>query len=268
VKKLRVSFIEFLNALPLGWGFLHGKHKGAFDVLFDVPSECSKNLSNGEADVGLIPVIEYQRIEGLKVIPEISISTKREARSVLFLSRVPFDEVESVSLDSSSRTSVALLKILMGEFHSRRSVKYVESVPAIDCMLNECDAALLIGNPALQVSSDKTPYVYDLAEEWFKNTGLPFVFAFWAVSETGQNSSDFKVFRESKEEGLSSLKQIAKLYSPQLQIPETEIISYLSENLNYSLDEINIKGLELFFELAQKYSLIPGYRPLDFVSLY
>jgi chorismate dehydratase len=266
VKRLRVSFIEFLNALPLGWGFLHGRQKGIFDLLFDVPSECSRHLSTGEADVGLIPVVEYQRIPGLKVIPGISISTQQEARSVLFVSKIPIQEVKSVSLDIASRTSAALVKILMSEFYQRPEVRYLESTPDIGLMLDQSDAALVIGNPALKISFKQIPFVYDLAAEWYQFTALPFVFAFWAVNEECEMRDEIQNFEESKEEGLANLELIAKQYSSRLRIPESEILHYLSKNLDYSLGQQNRKGLNLFFQLAKKYELIPESRPVDYLD--
>jgi len=268
VKKLRVSFIEFLNALPLGWGFLYGKHKETFDLLFDVPSECSRHLSTGEADVGLIPVIEYQRIDGLKVIPDISISTQKEARSVLFVSRKPIGQVKTIALDTSSRTSVALLKILMSEFYGCDAIQYIDSEPNLDQMLNRCDAALVIGNPALKIRAQQIPFIYDLAAEWFRFTGLPFVFAFWAINQNIEISSQVQIFLDSRNEGLLKLEEIANNYSPKLQISKAEIISYLSENLDYTLDGKNQQGLKLFFELSEKHLLIPECKPIEFVDPY
>ena len=266
MERLKVSFIEFLNALPLGWGFLHGSCRDVFKLMFDVPSECSRHLAEGEADAGLIPVIEYQRIPGLKVIPGISISTRQEAKSVLFVSRKPIDEVADVAVDISSRTSSALLRILMSDFYRRDEVEYRASAPQVDRMLRQCDAALVIGNPALKLVSDGIPYVYDLAAEWYRFTGLPFVFAFWAVREEVESRSELEIFGRSKQEGLDHFKEIARLYAPRLQIPESEIISYLSRNLDYSLDEKNRRGLDLFFELAFRHRLIRDCKPLAFTA--
>jgi chorismate dehydratase len=253
--KIRVSFIEFLNAIPLGWGFMHGSHQGLVDLLFDVPSECARHLMGGEADVGLIPVVEYFRIPGLRVIPEIAIAARGKVKSVLFVSKVPIEEVKKVALDSSSRTSTALLKILLSRFYGCDSVEYSESLPNAEEMLAAHDAALLIGNAALQIPPQER-YVYDLAAEWNRFTGLPFVFAFWAVREGVQMGDSLGAFYQSREEGIAAIDEIASIYADRLGLVPSEIRSYLSSNLDYSLDEKNLKGLQLFFSLARESKLL------------
>jgi chorismate dehydratase len=254
-RKIRVSFIEFLNAIPLGWGFMHGSHQGLVELLFDVPSECARHLMSGEADVGLIPVVEYFRIPGLKVIPEIAIAARGKVKSVLFVSKVPIEEVKKVALDSSSRTSTALLKILLSRFYGRESVEYSELLPNAEEMLVAHDAALLIGNAALQIPPQKR-YVYDLALEWNRFTGLPFVFAFWAVREGVELGNSLNAFYRSREEGIAAIDEIASMYADRLGLAPSEIRSYLSFNLDYSLDDRNMEGLQLFFSLAHEAKLL------------
>jgi len=263
---LRISFIEFLNAAPLGWGFLHGSLKGRHQILFDVPSECARKLASGAADAGLIPVIEYQRISGLRVVPGISIAARAEVRSVLFLSRKPIHDVQTVAVDVSSRTSVVLLKILLEEFHGCRGVDYVEFPPNPRTMLEEADAALLIGNPALAISRHGL-YVYDLAAEWNRFTGLPFVFAFWAVREGVELAEAGGDFEQSRREGLQSIPFISEWYSSRLPISSPEIRQYLTGNLNYRLDEANLEGLRRYYDLAAKLGLIERPRPLEFLAI-
>jgi len=263
--KLKVSFIEFLNAIPLGWGFLYGSHKGAFEVLFDVPSECARHLAKQEADVGLIPVIEYQRIPNLRIIPDISIASRRQVKSVLFASRVPIEQVTTVALDSSSRTSAVLLKILLSEFYGRKSIVYKEHPPEPQKMLNHCDAALLIGHHAIEANLDGL-CVYDLAHEWHRFTGLPFVFAFWAVRDGVELRHQRDVFCMSKEEGMLEIGAISHLYSTKLPLSPEEIQSYLENNLDYSLDEMNQAGLSRFFELAFEIGAIETAQPLRFLE--
>lgn len=264
--RLRISFIEFLNAVPLGWGFLHGSLKGRHEILFDVPSECARKLRSGDADAGLIPVIEYQRIPGLRVVPGMAIAAREEVRSVLFLSRMPIRQVQRVAVDASSRTSVALLKIILEEFYGCRGIDYVEFPPSPRTMLEEADAALLIGNPALAIAREGL-YVYDLAAEWNRFTGLPFVFAFWAVRggfDPGNGAADFE---QSRREGLQSIPFIAEWYASRLPISSQEIRRYLNGNLNFLLDEANLRGLERYYALAAKLGLIETVRPIEFLTV-
>lgn len=264
--RIRVSFIEFLNALPLGWGFLHGSDRGSFDLLFDVPSECARRLSTGQADVGLIPVIEYLRIPDLSVIPGIAIASRRRVKSVLFVSRWPIEQVQRVAIDTSSRTSVALLKILFARFYGKEQVEYFPSPPNPREMLRDCDAGLLIGNPALQFNLDGL-YVYDLAKQWNYFTGLPFVFAFWAVRDGVVPGRWIEAFHRSKREGIAAIDRIAVQYAPRLGLSPHEIKSYLLTNLNYSLDKGNLKGLELFLQMAFETGVVEHCKPLHFLEL-
>lgn len=263
-QRLKVSFIEFLNSVPLGWGFLHGKDQGAFDVLFDVPSQCAVHLGDGSADVGLIPVIEYQRIAGLRILPGISIASRHEVKSVLFVSRVPIEQVEEVALDTSSRTSVVLLKILLAQFYGRPAVRFYPHAPDPRKMLERHGSALVIGNPALRVPQDGV-HIYDLAHEWNRFTGLPFVFAFWAVRENVRLGAAREVFYRSRDEGLASIDRIADHYSHTLGLEAEEVRDYILHNLNYELDADNLAGLEHFYELAHQLGSISEIQPLRFI---
>ena len=260
--RMRVSFSEFLNAVPLGWAFLQGRFQDV-ELLLEVPSRCSDLLAAGGADVGVIPVIEYQRIPGLTVIPGISIAAKREVRSVLFVSRRPIENVRTIALDSSSRTSVALLTILLRKFYGNREVEMrtVGADPASP--LSGCDAALLIGDSALFARTEGLR-VYDLAGEWNRFTGLPFVFAFWAVAAGYELGERKEYFSLSKAAGLAEVEQVCRVYGERLGIPADEIRSYLLSNLDYTLDDANQAGLCLFYKYAAELGLIPEVRPLEF----
>lgn len=263
-RKFRVSFIEFLNAIPLGWGFTHGSQRGLFDLIFDVPAECARHLRTGEADVGLIPVVEYFKIPDLKIIPDIAIASRAEVKSVLFVSKVPIQEVRTISVDSSSRTSTALLKVLLYEFYGCHTVEFTESLPDAERMLQNHDAALLIGNAALQIPHQKR-YVYDLAHEWNRFTGLPFVFAFWAVRDGVHLGGSLDAFYRSRQEGMAAIDEIASIYSGRLHLDPEEIRSYLTSNLDYSLDKKNLDGLRLFLSLAKTSNIVAEPTQLTFV---
>ncbi|MFB3903371.1 MAG: menaquinone biosynthetic enzyme MqnA/MqnD family protein [Acidobacteriota bacterium] len=263
---MKVSFIEFLNAVPLGWGLLHGCAKNSVELFLDVPSQCADKLARAEADVGLIPVIEYQRIPGLRIVPDIAIASKHEVRSVLFISKTPIERVSTVAVDTASRTSVALLRILLEKYYLNRDVDFQAAVPDPESILSQHDGALVIGNPALK-TRQQGRHVYDLAGEWNRFTGLPFVFAFWGVRADFELGEDAALFYKSREAGMASIPEICSTYGQRLQIPATEIRRYLLENLDYSLDEPNQRGLECFFSFAAELGLIPKPRPLEFVTL-
>ncbi len=261
--RIRVSFIEFLNSVPLGWTFLQGPHQGEFDLRLAVPSECADHMATGEADVGLIPAIEYQLIPGLRVLPDLSISSRREARTVLFASRIPLDQVESIALDTSSRTSVVLLRIILEQFLGRQNLVYHPHEPDPERMLSRCDGALIIGNPAFRVPRDRF-LLHDLAREWYHFTGLPFVFALWAVREGVDLGNKAGLFLLSRQTGLRSVSKIAEVYSQKLGVSKDVISSYLLDNLDYSLDEVHLRGLDLFFRHAQQLGVISRVEPIRF----
>jgi chorismate dehydratase len=263
---MKVSFIEFLNAVPLGWGLLHGEANGSVELFLDVPSRCADKLSRGEADVGLIPVIEYQRIPGLRVVPDIAIASKHEVKSVLFVSKIPIEHVSTVAVDSASRTSVALLRILLEKYYLNPNVGFQAARANPDTILSDHDAALIIGNPALKIRQEGL-MVYDLAGEWNKFTGLPFVFAFWGVRSAFALGENAGVFYKSREAGMNNIPEICRTYGQRLQIPAAEIRRYLLENLDYSLDELNRRGLERFFSYAAELGIISGVRPVEFVTV-
>src|SRR5271169_1476453 len=171
---LRLSVVQYLNTVPLIWGMLHGEQRGKFDLQLTVPSGCADAVAQRQADVGIVPSIEYQRLEGVAILPGMSIASKREVKSVLLLSKMPLEQVQTVALDESSRTSAALVRILMQKFYSR-SVSFSPAAPEPAEMLGRADAALLIGDPALTYGGPAA-HVYDLAREWRNFTGLPFVF--------------------------------------------------------------------------------------------
>ena len=262
---LRVSFIEFLNAVPLGWGFLEGRYPGILDVVLGVPSECARRLAAGEVDVGLIPVIECCRIPGVRVLPDICIASRQEVKSVFFVSKVPISQVSRLALDRSSRTSVALLKIILERFHGCGPIEYVVEDPDPEKMLERYDGALVIGNTAMQVTGS-SHRVYDLAAEWFRFTGLPFVFAVWAVRPEVTLGDRLRLFYESRERGLRSMEAISRLYAGRLGLELAEMRKYLL-NLNYVLDGRTRRGLTAFLDLTWQMDLIPSAPELEYYPL-
>jgi chorismate dehydratase len=181
---------------------------------------------------------------------------------VLLLSKIPIEKIQSVAVDTSSRTSAAFLRILLGTFYSRK-VNLIPSAPHPEEMLKRADSALVIGDPALTYRGSAK--VYDLAAEWRKFTGLPFVFAFWAGHQDKNLSACRTDFEESREFGLAHLDDIAAEYALKLDMEAADVKVYLTENIDYSLDEENCKGLRLFFKLAREAGIIPVEKELHLV---
>src|SRR3984885_1072636 len=181
MRRLRISAISYLNTAPLMWDFEHGEAGRSFDISYTLPSACARSLQAGTADIGIIPAAAYAQIPGLEVLPGVAIASRRAVRSILLVSKVPIEKTRTIALDTSSMTSVALTKILFEKWWGGGRTFSAMS-PNLDEMLATNDAGLLIGDPALQV--DRSRYLtLDLAEEWIRYTGKPFVFAFWAVRQ-------------------------------------------------------------------------------------
>jgi chorismate dehydratase len=297
MRRLRISAISYLNTAPLMWDFEHGEAGRDFDISYTLPSACARALQAGTADIGIIPAAAYAQIPGLQVLPGVAIASRRAVRSILLVSKVPIEKIRTIALDTSSMTSVALIKILFEKWlGGGRTFSAME--PNLDQMLATNDAGLLIGDPALQV--DRSRYLtLDLAEEWIRYTGKPFVFAFWAIRQQAlqeaASSGDSRpfgelrassrpaaarsdaripeqdlaqIFQDSRDHGLapSSLNHFTREWAPRLGLREDEVRSYLTESIHYELDPGCIKGLQLFYRYAAEIGVLPIAPELSFLT--
>lgn len=262
--KLRVGIVNFLNSKPLAWGFLKGHHADLFAPSYHPPSMVARLLAQGNLDIGLIPSIEVQRIPNLRVLPDMCVAAHHEVRSVLLVSRVPIPEVRRVALDTNSRTSATLIRILLRERWGL-DPEYLHERPDPERMLTEADAALVIGDPALRIDRERY-LITDLAAEWKGLTGLPFVFAVWAVRPEVEIPDLPFYFKSSLRYGLSSLDTLVRESAAEMGLDTTEVRSYLTENLSFFLREEEIAGLEEFYRRAYNQGLILEPRPIDFWS--
>jgi chorismate dehydratase len=230
-------------------------------------------LAANEADIGIIPAFTYAEIPGLVVLPDIAIAAKDYVRSILLISHKPIEEVTTVATDTSSRTSVALAQVLFTKFFGGRR-EFTPHPPQLEAMLAGHDAALLIGDPALQAAQQDSPYhIYDLAHEWRVKTGKPFVFAFWAVRldslhRTPAGIELTRVFQQSRDHGLAqeNVEALAREWAPKIGLSEDEVRTYLTHHIHYSLDRQTHSGLQLFFRLANEIGLIPAVPELRFLG--
>jgi len=253
------------------WDFEHGGAGSQFDVSYTLPSGCAQALAEGSADIGIIPAAAYAANPELMVLPEVAIASRRAVRSILLVSKVPIEKVRSVALDTSSLTSVALTKILFEKWLGGGRT-FTAMAPDIDAMLAGHDAGLLIGDPALKV--DRARYeTLDLAEEWIRHTGKPFVFAFWAVRKEALLQADTAldlpaVFQNSRDHGLepANVNQIAREWAARLEMSEAEVRNYLTQNIHYQLDAGCLEGLRLFYQYAAEIDALPVAPGLQFVE--
>jgi chorismate dehydratase len=292
--KVRISVVEFLNTAPLVWGFTDGPLAGKYDLSFTVPSQCAEALRRGDVDIAISPAIEYQRMEGLVALPGMAIAAKREVRSLLVVAKKPIEMAKRVALDTSSRSTAALVRILCAESWKIKP-EFVDAAPDPSDMLQYADAAMVIGDPALAISlkmealTNKPPaaegkpccqgeaedmpvpgfetvFVYDVAHEWRKFTGKPSVLALWMARPAALTPEILADFHASKLYGVNHTREIAEAASIKLDLPPLALERYLTENINFDLDEDNLAGLKLYYEKAAALGLIPRARPVDFAD--
>ncbi len=293
--KLVISVVEFLNTAPLVWGFTNGPLAGKYDLSFTVPSLCAEALASGHADVAIIPSIEYQRISlpgGTVVLPGLSVAAKGEVRSLLLLSKKPIEMAQRIALDSSSRSTAALVQILCRE-HWKTAPEFLPAAPDPAAMLKIADAALIIGDPALRISLQfeslagkkhegkiccggdpgslpvpgfETLFVYDMAHAWRDFTGRPCVLAIWVGRREVITPEVVADFRAAADYGRARIVEISELAEARVNMPSKSVATYLMENIDYTLDAENLAGLRLYFEKAAAAGLIPAVRPMEFAS--
>ncbi|MCW5956048.1 MAG: menaquinone biosynthesis protein [Pyrinomonadaceae bacterium] len=262
----RISASSYSNTAPLVWSFLYGANHGKVEIILDnAPARSAELLSQDRVDAALVPVIASQFIDGVKVIPDVCVGAKRRVRSVCLVTRgADLADVRSVSLDTSSRTSVVLTKIIFREFLGFEPA-WRDAAPDIDPMLASSDAALLIGDPSLSLSASNRSdgfRTFDLAELWHQHTGLGFIFAMWM---TRKQSSPIDL-AAARDEGLAHLDEIVANYESQIPLSRAELLTYLSNNISYEPDESMLSGLELYLQLAFKNNLTERSPELRFLS--
>jgi chorismate dehydratase len=238
--------------------------RNLFEVIPSSPARCADQLSSGEVEIGLIPSIEYARIPSLRILPGMAIASLAEVRSILLVRPRDKQSIRSVALDTTSRTSVVLTKLLLEDIMGIQP-EFVPHSPDLDSMLKRCDAALLIGDAALGVNLEDYHSV-DLGKMWFEWQKKPFVFAFWACRSDVSVSDDLvETFQLAKEWGLKKRSEIASVYSEKLSLPREFLEHYLLYNINYELGPDHILGLQAYYRLAVERGHILEAKPLNFL---
>jgi chorismate dehydratase len=277
VKSLRISIVQYLNTAPLVRGFTHGPLRGKYELSFTVPSQCADALRTGEVDIAIIPAIELQRINGLVVLPNLSIASKKSVRSLLLVTKSPIHEVRRLALDRSSRSTQALVRILCAK-HWHIAPEFFEAEPDLEAMLQQADAALLIGDPALRLALESTPaqlaavrpaaplYYYDIVEKWRTLTSFPAVLAVWAARAGVATPEVVRDFQESLAFGMQHVDEIANEAARERNLPAEKLVRYLTENIDYTLDAENLQGLHRYYFFAAELGLISEIKEIAFAA--
>jgi chorismate dehydratase len=258
---VRLGAVSYLNTLPLVWGL---ERSASFDVRFDVPSRCAALLHAGSIDVGLIPVIEYLRGGDYRIVPGPVLASRGAVASVALFTRRAIVDVRSIAVDTSSRTSAALIRVLC-----RRLFAIAPAFEAVDpdpeVMLSRCDAALVIGDNALFLEhSSRGLEKIDLGEAWFRMTGLPFVYAFWAGRAGAMTQDEVRLLQCARDEGVRHTAEIARRYSNGDERRRAIAGPYLREKMKYDLGEDERAGIEAFYAYAAETEGGPAPQPLRF----
>lgn len=253
----RLGAVDYLNARPLVYGL--ELRSDLFAVRFDVPSKCAALLHEGSIDVGMIPSIEFLRGSSpYLIVPGMGIISEGPVASVALFSRAPISTARSIALDTSSRTSSGLVRVLCREVFGV-DPEFQPMAPSITDMLDRCDAALLIGDPALYLDPQREGLIKtDLGQTWTELTGLPFVWAFWAGRAGVLSAGHVSALTTARDEGVRASDRIADAYcGPQ----RAELgRSYLRENIRYTLDDRATAGLRLYYDLAEKHDVVDAAR--------
>jgi chorismate dehydratase len=249
----RVCAVSYLNTVPLVWGMLHGAGpedgKDAFDLRFALPSACADQIASGDADIGIVPVIEMAR-QKLEYFPGTGIACHGPVRSILLVSKVPFRQIRTLATDAGSRTSVQLARIILTE-RSGVTPRLISMPADLATMLGEADAALLIGDAALRIDPEKLPFeTLDLGGEWVSMTGLPMVFAVWAGRQGVVQPPFTAAFNDSCRYGLAHMDEIVRSESVTRNFPEALVREYLTSRIVFELGARDYAGLALFLERA------------------
>jgi chorismate dehydratase len=258
---IRLGAVAYLNARPLVYGL--ELKTSLFSLRFDTPSKCASLLHENAIDVGMIPSIEYLRgHEGYRLAPGLSITSDGPVASVALFCRTPLEAVRTIAADISSRTSNTLLRILCVERFGI-DPEFVPMAPDAAAMLRRCDAALIIGDPALFLDTEAQGVrKVDLGDEWTSLTRLPFVWAFWAGRPGMISDVTVTALTAARDAGVAASDRIAKDYcgAERAAVGRT----YLRDNIRYSLGDREQAGLRRFYELAHEHDLVDELKPIAF----
>jgi chorismate dehydratase len=254
---IRIGAVSYLNTKPLIDG-LAERLRGTGTLSVDLPSRLAAQLHSGQLDVALIPSIEYFRNPGYQIVSDTAIACRGPVWSVRLLSRVPVPEITRLALDEGSRTSVAMLRILLHEIHGLNPETLQLPIDA-DPEAIDADAVLLIGDRAMHPAPGVYQEIWDLGDRWCRWTELPFVFAMWVVRPgLAINLAELAVHLEaSRDAGVARLEEIARQEAAANGLTKEDLHRYFAENLHFRLGPGEQLGLQAFRERATALGLIP-----------
>ncbi|MEI6060112.1 MAG: menaquinone biosynthesis protein [Bacteroidota bacterium] len=255
MNSVKITAVSYYNTLPFIYGLKHSGLLVGFDLSLDVPSECARKIITGEAGIGLIPVGALPGIPDYQLVSNLCIGADKDVKSVLLLANSPLPDLKTIYLDTDSRTSVNLVKVLAEKYWS--IAPEWKSLSELTGKLDSNEGQVLIGDKTFGLAP-QFPFCYDLAGEWINFTGLPFVFAVW-ISRTVLPAGFADHFQSALSWGVEH-REKSVVMAEKLHITEKELISYLNNDISYTLDDSKRKGMELFLSyLAGTNSLLSTF---------
>lgn len=249
----RLGVVPYLNPLPLYWSL---RGRGDIEIFADFPSNLGARLEAGDCDAALLPVAEHLRGVGDGLLGDAIVGATGQVRSVALFSKVAIGAIQSVALDTSSRSSVALTQVVLRDFHDLRPT-FAPHPPDLRAMLQVADAAVLIGDPALEAFHDPGRlHVYDLAAQWHRFTNLSFVFAAWTARRGLENRDELaQQLNAARDAGQKRVEEIVKANPLRTSLPDAIVQSYLSEAIEYRLTPAHRAGMQQFGERLRRLKL-------------
>ncbi len=262
VSPIRIGAVGYLNARPLTWAL--DREPDRWQMRYDVPAVCAALLHGGEVDLGLIPSIDYLGSPEYRFVPGVGIGSRGPVASVALYTRQPLERISSIALDTSSRTSVTLIRVLC-RHHFRIDPVFVPHGPDLAAMTHGHDAGLLIGDPAFDVDHAALGLTkIDLGAEWTAMTGLPFIYAAWTGRTGAIGPDQVRWLQEAQAAGVRDTEAIAAEYGRGDALRTARAAVYLRDNVKYGLGPDEAAGLQLFLDYAADLGLAPQRRPLEF----
>ncbi len=268
-KKLRFGFHDFLNAQPLLAGLRNRSESARFELVLQSPSETAKSLHSGNLDLAMIPSIEYlKNADRYVLVPNISIASRGRVDTVLLVSKKPLNQIQTLALDNRSKTSVALLKILFAS-QFPLDIHFKVFAPDPDEMLKNHDAGLIIGDPALNLRTESFSFptkIYDLSEEWFRQTGKTFIHAVVAVhKEITLTSNQQEAIHSAKKKSLFWLNNNLDSLARRYEISLPKCMDYLCQKIIYDFGDDELEGLTLFKDKGLAQNILSENKPIQFL---
>jgi len=250
MEKIRISIVKYANSYPFVWGLKNSHIEDEAIIETDHPAVCASKLISGQVDIGLIPVISLPEVENYKIISDYCIGAHEKVKTVMLLSNSCFEAIRTVYLDYRSRSSVALARVLAKKMWKKELI-WKETDEKFDFLnISENEAIVVIGNQCFEFEPHFS-FGLDLAEEWKKYTGYPFVFACWASGRKIKREF-LKRFNRALRLGLDNIDRVVEDFSNSSPMRGETLKKYLTHNIDYIFDEKKKEGLKLFMGMVKE----------------